>query len=408
MSKPIHRARLFAISLSLSAAAIASAATPALTKQRGARGVQTAFVVQSELGELDGLFVYGSRLIIDSALADLRASTTFAALLAPAGVTLNCPISGTLFARITNTWPRTLKLDWTHCVRIEFTSRVEADGPAEVVLAENSLSPSVVLSIRFGDRNRDYVSDQNFEIPSPTYGGQTLSRNLRITGVLPMTREYQNANFLGRYLVEAKGFVRRVQRLPDYNSAGEPSVEFYDFSNTLSTEGALLTGFYTVDGFDNLQGAGLIAGKVSGRYIYPVRPTKPMRTLDKWFKGAGLSTRIGYDNDVSKYSIWVDGKVEGDFNEFWPLGCTGAETYTFRTRAPLTPSPLSYSFEQFESGEIVIDGKMTAKFSATVTEPFVDVMAHVGLEIPGVGTFNYDYPYSVLEGPLNEAGLCTP
>jgi len=224
-----------------------------------------------------------------------------------------------------------------------------------------------------------------------------------------MAREYEpGGNFLGRYLVEAKGFVRRVQRLPDFDaSTGEPSAEFYDFSTTFSTDGALLTGAYTADGTGNLLEAALLAGKFSTRFIYPLRPTKPTRTLDMWFRGTGLSTRRAYDTATSRYSVSIDGKVEGDFNQFFPLGCSGSDTFIFRTRAPLTLSPYSYYYEFFEGGELVVD-QAVATFSATGTEQYVDLVGHVLLKVPGVGTFNYDYDEYILYGPFADAGRCTP
>jgi hypothetical protein len=408
MSKSLHCALGTALLLPMSGAVLA--ATPALTEQRAARGVNTAVVTYAELLQFDSTYVAVSREVIDIALDQLNAATSFPTLLAPGGVTLNCPVSGTLSARISNPRLRTLKLEWFHCVSVEYGTRNDVDGPAEVALGENSLQPGMILSIRLGELNRDYVVDSTPEIPSPTYGGQTISRNLRVTGPMPTARAYKpGGNFLGRYLVETQGFYRRVQRLPSYDPITfEPSVELYNYSNTFSTDGALLTGNYTVNGTDNQTETALITGKFSSRFDYPVRPGKPARTLDMWFKGTGLSTRFAWNNAASRYSVSVDGKLEGDFNQFFPLGCTGADTYTFHTRSPLIVSPYAYYFEFFEGGELVIDGKAVATFSATGTEPYVDLLGHVLLKVPGVGTFNYDYTDYILEGPLANAGRCTP
>lgn len=408
MNKSLRRACLVALSLS-GVSLVAAAATPPKAEQRAARGVNTAVVTHAEVLEMDGTFVFISREIVDIALDQLNAATTYSALLAPGGVTLNCPVSGTFNARITNARLRTLKLAWTHCVSVEYGSRNDVDGPAEIALGEGSLQPGMLLSIRLGDANRDYVVDSTPEIPQPTFGGQTVSRNLRLTGPMSTARAYKpGGNFLGRYLVETRGFVRRVQRLPDYNPITfEPSAEFYNFSNTFSTDGALLTGSYSEAGTDSLIEASLITGKFSGRYVYPVRPTKPTKTLDMWFKGTGLSTRRAWNTAASRYSVWVDGKVEADFNQFFPLGCTGADTYTFNTRSPLILAPGSYYYEFFEGGELMVD-KSVAKFSATGTDQYVDLVGHVQLKVPGAGTFNYDYSEYILEGPLADAGRCTP
>jgi len=396
--------RLLSISLGLAFAGVSLVATaaPTAAESRAARGVETAALLNAELSDLDNEFVFQTRLIAGAALKQLNTSTTFEALLAPGGVTLNCAVSGTLKARLANTWPRVLKLEWAHCVRNEFGMRVDVDGPSEVTLSENSLQPTLVLAIRFGDQNRDYVDDQVPETPVPWTNGQVTSRNLRVTGFLPMTQEWAN-NFPGRYLVEAKGFIRRTTRQPEYNSAGEPSPEFYNYEFNRTTDGALLTGAYTAS---SLTDFGLITGKVSTRFTFPTRPSGPTFFLEKWLKGSGLTLRRSYDSVASRYSISVDGKVEGDFNQFWPIGCTGAETFTFRTRAPLTTSPLANTVELYDGGELQIDGKTVAKFSATGTQPG-DLMARVVLNVPGTGTFIYDYPSSVFRGSLNEAGRCT-
>ena len=219
----------------------------------------------------------------------------------------------------------------------------------EVALSENSLQPTSVLAIRFGDQNRDYVDDQVPETPVPWTNGQVTSRNLRLTGFLPMTQEWAN-NFPGRYLVEAKGFVRRVTRQPEYNSAGEPrrvlQLRIQPDHGRRSPHGCVhreqLDRLRSGNGqsIDSLH----LADEAVGVDVFP-------RKVDQ--EGTGLTLRRNYDNDARKTSIWVDGKVEGDFNQFWPIGCTGADTYTFRTRAPLTTSPLAYTGELFQSGEFV-------------------------------------------------------
>jgi len=385
---------------------LAAAAAPTAAESRAARGVETATLLFAELPDVDNEFVRFTRSIASGALTRLSTSTTFEALLAPGGVTLNCALSGTLNARIVNHWPRVLQLDWSHCVSMEFGMRADVHGPGEITLTESSLEPASVLSIRLGDRDRDHVVDEVPATPQPWWGGQVTSRNLRLTGLLPMTREFPQGEFLGRYLAELKGFTSRAQRIPEVDGSGQPSAEFYNYTFTRTTDGALVTGAYSVEGRETLHEAGLIAGKVSMSYTFPTRPSQPTFTLSKWFKGTGLLMRRKFNYDTTRYWSWVDGKVEGDFNQFWPIGCTGADTYTFRTRDALTRPPLAPTAEQFDGGELLIDGKTVAKFSATGANP-VDFMGHVELRVPGAGTFNYDYPSSLFRGSLNEAGRCT-
>ena len=97
-------------------------------ESRAARGVETAALLNAELSDLDNEFVLQPRSVVGAALKQLNTSTTFPALLAPGGVTLNCAVSGTLNARIVNTRPRVLKLEWAHCVRNEFGMRFDVHG----------------------------------------------------------------------------------------------------------------------------------------------------------------------------------------------------------------------------------------------------------------------------------------
>src|SRR4051794_25865729 len=223
-------------------ATFAATAAPIGIERLAARGVVTSAILQSELGDVDSVFAYTPRLIVDSALKQLAAATTFSALLAPGGVSLACATSGTLRARVGTSRPRVLKLEWNQCASSELGWRNVVNGPAEVGLPGDSLTPAWVASIRFGDESRDHVTNTRAEEPTPYYDGETVYRNLRVVGALPMSRENGYGNFLGRYVVQATGFLRRVQRLPEFNAAGEPSAAFYDYDNALSTDGALVTG----------------------------------------------------------------------------------------------------------------------------------------------------------------------
>lgn len=408
MSK-IFRASSLLFAMALSGVTLA-AGGPITSQQVAARGVATSAIASSSLGDLDGAFVFVPRDIVNATLRQLQSATTFNALLASAGVSLPCAISGSLLARITQTRPTVLKLDWSQCVISQYGSRNTADGPIEVIWSGSTLSPASVASIRLGDANRDYVASSRPETPQPYYDGTTTYRNQRATGVLPVVLEFGDAGyFTGRYLVEARGFVRRVQRMPEFNSAGEPSAEFYDYESRTSTDGAILTGNYSVDGLNNVMEWGLIGGKVASSYTYPARPLHPIaRTIEEWYRGTGLVARRRWDNAAGEYFHSIDGKVEGDFNAFWGLGCSGPDTFIYRTRKELGQSPYSYFVEQYDAGELSINGNTTATFTATGTQPYVDLIGHAAVKVQGLGTVNYDYPESILLGPILEAGRCTP
>src|SRR6188768_2875000 len=99
---------------------IASAAGVQPIKSEGgaARAVLSSTFLQYEAREYDQQFAYSSRDIVDRALRQLSAVTTYAAVAASrGGITVNCQESGTLTVRVTNPALRTIHLEWRQCTR---------------------------------------------------------------------------------------------------------------------------------------------------------------------------------------------------------------------------------------------------------------------------------------------------
>lgn len=406
MTRIIRSASLL-IAVTLSGAAF-GASGPITSQSTAARGVMTSAAASAALAELDGAFVFVPRSIVNLALGQLRAATTYDALLVPTGVTLPCAASGDLTARITHTRPTVLELDWSGCTSSEFGARATVDGPVTVTWAGATLSPVSVTSIRLGDANRDYVSNTRPEVPQPYYGGTTMYRNQRATGVLPLVLA-DVGYFTGRYLVEAKGVVRRVQRLPEYDSTGQPSAELYEYEGRTSTDGAILTGNYAVNGLDNVTERGLISGKVAGSYTYPSRPLHPdVKVIDEWYRGTNLVARSRWDNTAGKYFQSIDGKIEADLSRFRLLGCAAPDTFVYRTRQELGQSPYAWDPAFYDSGEFSINGNTSVSFRAAGTQPYFDLIGYASVRIAGIGRVDYDYTESILLGPLFEAARCTP
>lgn len=393
----------------MGAAASAAGVQPISSEGGAARAVLSSTFLQYEAQQYDRQFAYASRDTMDRALRQLAAVTTYSALAAsPGGVTLDCQESGTLTARVTNPWLRTIHLEWDECTRDDRDIHYTLDGPGDVTLLSATLTPAFVASIRFGDRGRDLV-ETVVAGPSfpPGFQFDTTYRNLRVTGVLPMSRPDEFSQFSGRYSVEVTGFFRFVQHIADITA---PEGPFYDYDHVVSTHGALLSAEFTNVGFSYNQDFRLVLGTISETTVAPVTPSRPQAvTATKSVRGTGLRIQNGFNNDLARYEQSIDGRADVDFNQWWGFNCPAPETLVFRTKSTMA-YPVSAWTGTFNSGELNINGNTTARFSSTGTEPQVDLVGHIATQVGGVGTFNYDYAgFAIFSSPeLYTAALCTP
>ena len=97
-----------------------------------------------------------SRLVASRSLALLDASTTPAQ--AVQGVTLACPLSGTLTAKLSRLPLRSLSITWSDCTSLEADDAVlSLDGPGELVLGANTFTPEFLLLLRLGAAEAPFV-----------------------------------------------------------------------------------------------------------------------------------------------------------------------------------------------------------------------------------------------------------
>jgi hypothetical protein len=393
----------------MAAAASAAGVQPIGSEGGAARAVLSSTFLQYEAQQYQQLFAYSPRDTIDRALRQLSAVTTYAALAAsPDGVTVSCQQSGTLTARVSNPLLRNIHLEWHECRREQFDTHYTLDGPGDVTLLSATLTPTFVASIRFGDRSRDLIEAI---VPGPAlppdFPSDTTYRNLRLTGVLPMSRPDEFSHFTGTYTAELKGFSRYVQHLPDYIGGGDAR---YDHDHTLSSDGALISFAFTNVGYTYNQDFRLILGKIKETYIVPATPSNPTSfTISKFVRGTDLRIQNGFNNDLLRYEQSIDGRADVDFNQWWGFNCPSPESWVYRTQSTMA-YPASAWTGTFNTGELHINGNTTATFSSTGTDPQVDLVGHIATQVAGVGSFNYDYAgYAIFSSPeLYTAAICTP
>ncbi len=408
-----NRFRLRSASLAalacISAAAFGAPNTPIRSESAAARAVVVAFLQRAQLRTMMQPFNYEPRNIIDRALRSVRAVTTLQNLAAsPDGVVIACEVSGTLTARHARGWPRVVKFEWNACSSTVFGVTQTLNGPAEVTLLGNSLFAEIVASIRLGSRNTDLVANMSAFPGSPVTGPRVETRNLRLTGIVPMVRFEDDINsaFRGRFTYEAVGFLRSDEMRRDVGPGG-PGTEFFPWTFETSTDGALLSGELRSDETGSLDESRLVLGKLSQRVDRPATPTFPeARSTTNWVRGTDYRVRLGSDSALGGEFWSIDGRVESNFAQ--AAGCAQPETLTYRTRSPLLAHPGTFYFNDlYDSGEIVINGSTVARFSTTGSQPFVDLRGHLVLDVPGVSSFEYDTGSSV-PGALVLLSRCQP
>src|SRR4051812_35878502 len=151
------RVLALAVPLLVSAASFA-AVKPITSTGQAARAVASSMLIREDAQNVEYQFAFAPRDHIARLLGELAAVTTFQSLLhAPAGVVVNCADSGTFTARLSSLTPRVLAIELRQCARVQFGVRYVQDGPVEIALLEDTLTPTAVASIHFGGPGRDLV-----------------------------------------------------------------------------------------------------------------------------------------------------------------------------------------------------------------------------------------------------------
>ncbi len=399
------RAASLAVLVGFSALASGAPNTPILSESTATRAVDSALRQRTVLRGLTTLLSPEPRDLIDRALRDVRAVTTLEQLaVAPDGVVVSCPSAGTLTARLARGWPRVVRLQWNACAS---PAGVTLDGPGEVVLIGNSLFAEAVVGLRLGDGHSDLVRSV-LRPPGAPIGSRVERRNLRLRGILPLARLEDDvlSPFRGSFLHEAVGFVQVEELRAELGPTG-PSAEKYLWTIVTSTEGALVGGGIIDDAERFEEEYRLLAGTLTQRVDRPATPRLPVaESVTNWVRGLDLTVRLGRDKVAAREFFTIDGRLRSSIAP--ALGCAEPDTFTFRTRVPLTAHEGTSAFNDWLSaGELVINGSSVARFSTTGSQPRVDLVGHLALDVPGVASFTYDWP-NIAAATLLPRSVCAP
>ena len=395
MSHVVRRLGIAALSLS-SLGALAAGNAPITDDRTALRSVLTGVLASNEITNQIRTLSEQSQNVIDQGLQLLAAATTPDNLAAAGIIDVPCAVSGTLRARMASSWPRVARLEWSSCARDFFGTIEILNGPGEVVLVGNSFSPTLIASLRLGDRSRDVTLDSPVS-GSPTFGGTRQRYNVRYIGVLPMTRAYEFGPFTGRYAYEVTGFLETTQLFASFPDTGPP---FYAQVRTFSASGAIVTGEFRRDPVtaNELRDNRVLLGTLSEKIDVPVTPRHAGHTYlaSESFQDVHVVESLDYPPQAAgRFSTSIDGKAETNIASYYGFkGCTAPETWTWRTKQPFSVDFNISNLNFPDRGELVANERATGTFSITGTEANADQLGHLDIAVRGLGAFNFTSTYS--------------
>jgi hypothetical protein len=291
--------------------------------------------------------VDGARGIAVRSLAILDAGTTPAA--AMQGVTLACPLSGTLTAKLSRLPLRRLSITWDDCASlVENQMMLSFDGKGELVLGANSFNAGYLLLLQLGDADEKFVETWRAADMQP--GREERVFSLAAIGRLPLTQD--DGRYHGQFFYALDGEVEWRFMLSDAAGA-PPSARLVNIARNVVARGATtwleaqqvldedltISGSTQVMHFAELEPAELQQrfSAQDFRVHSTSRPGKP------YFDTLTVDGRIDY--------LWTPGGVQG----------CGDGRYSFRTLTPIVHG-LNGSLQSFTQGKIVLNGAATATF----------------------------------------------
>lgn len=367
----------------LTTAANAGLRPSAINSEReAAAGLLTAFQMRIDVNWEVAVLTYRVRDYTDRALRNIAANTTPSALIAASGgKTIPCDISGTVHARLSRTLPRTLKLEWTNCV-FDTALLHNLNGPAEVVLFTDTLTPAAVKSIRFGTATRNVTDALTLLFSDPSVVPTINTFNIRLSGLVPLARETVNDLFEGAFAYEISG--NTYERFY-YQRAGEGDTMF-STETTVSATNGFVSGYLDYGRRDDL--------RVSGTFEWKTRQDassqEPEYRDSSRIVADGLRLLTAWDETENAEKFSIDGKVEFTWPQGWNLDCACGTVYSFDTKIPARRVPGFYDADFYDAGKIVINDTATARFSQTGDPESGSSLMHIDLDVRRVGNFDYD------------------
>lgn len=392
-------ATAIAFSGSTVSAVAAGPLAPIDTEQRAASALVTVLDAASRAQGIVAVITADSTVFAQEVFKNLNAATITAPALRnmPDGATRPCVNGGSFDVRMPRTLPRVLHIEWTNCQVLRWDPASIATGPGQITLFSDSFRPEQVAAIRLGNSTRDLAIAMTHS-DSESISHTVRTRNVRMTGWIPMFGPGFEEDSYIAYAYETSGFVRDVSDT-DYSDPARADFHYetYDSAESTAVTGVtanLQQGFY----YDDDQR--LLWGQLTSTAVEPYWGT--------------LTFRLGVENfavrRVYDYNGWTSSlSVNGTVDYRWPdaalAGCADGR-FAVRTVAPIYSPDMNANVQ--DSGELRINGAATVRYySAATVPPHLPAPTNgtlLNMTVRNVGTFNYDV--GGFPDPLRTAANC--
>jgi hypothetical protein len=339
---PMMLAGMLACSATLAAGQVLRVDSPAAAS----RALAVAFDADEGVRYPWQTMVDEARQVAARTLAILDAGTTPAQ--ATQGVTLACPLSGTLTAKLSRLPLRYLSITWDDCASsVEDDAIVSLDGAGELVLGANSFAPGFLLLIKLGEPDQRFVETWRADASQSEREERVFG--LAAIGRIPLT--LANGVYTGPFSFALDG------ELEWRYVSSEPAAPV---SRSISTaDNLVVRGAATWrDDPRTLEEDLTVSG--SARVLQLVGSSSP--ELQHRFTARDFRVhRVSRPGAPYFDTLTVDGKIDYLWTPGGVDGC-GDGRYSFRTLVPVMHG-LNGALQSFTQGQIVLNGAATATFS---------------------------------------------
>jgi hypothetical protein len=294
------------------------------------------------------------------ALGMLNTATTPEALLnARGGLTINCPGSGTINAKLARNGSHVLKIQWNACRRAENT--ITYTGASELKLPSDTFTPTSLARMQFGVPNQPFIEldvlQAEFET-DPTIEIRT-AWDVQVVGLLSMTR-FQNlpyGMFTGAFDYRLNGGYTQTMSY----TYTDPNYASFTQTNYVNGTDFRLIGSVSHTDEDRVLHEVLEARR--GNWSNVVESTYQAPTTISAFVVSNFETSHLFDARNGVASRTVDGKIEYEWPPYGPA--CGNGLYTFRTVVPVRQYDV-FHVNGRDQGKVIVNRGAVVTFAKGV------------------------------------------
>lgn len=410
MNRTIFRAAAGAISL-LATASADAAAVVIDTQQKAAAAALTThsfFLGDNVSSTLPVLLIglaYPSRDLAARTLGFLANATTPAALTASkGGMTLPCPLGGSFKAKLPRDASLTLHLEWMGCTFLQYPTDPQTattyTGPGTVQLTESTFAPTTVALVRMGSITADVVATNRY-LDEFSSTDSTRTMNIRMAGLIPMTRLNPTSHFIGDFDYRITGFYRQHDVFTVTYPGTPAETSTYDYGKTI--EQAAVSGNHPGLGLIEDQDLFVARGTFTSESSSSYSPEPRSYTISPhdlhWYSVTDLAT---YDRAKT-----LDGRADVTWSANHGAGCLNG-TYVFRTDRLLEQS--LYTGNVYLAGALKVNNALTLRYSSPYTRPLTTFppvfQGTITLDLKRVGVTSIPFEWQAIN-VLQPIAQCT-